>query len=155
MIRCMRALVVAGALVALGAGSAAADDMRPVNDRWPSVGHRHDPSMGQQIADWMTHLGGDMNSHMALLSHDVMGLTIDGRGQRAHLRFHVNNGYVGFDMDNNIHVGDGMAKVRVNLRLRLGGRTMNVNMPEMEIVPSDYHGERYVELRMPLWVAHW
>ncbi len=154
MIRWMRALVVAGVVVAVGAGSAAADDMRPVNDRWPTVGHRHDPSMGQQIADWMTHLGGDMNSHMALLSHDVMGLTIDGRGQRARLSFHAHGDSIGFDMDNNIHIGNGMAKVHVNLRLRLGSRTMNLHVP-MEIVPNDYHGERYVELRLPLLEARW
>src|SRR4051794_35474524 len=97
-------------------GLAAADEGAVRMDQaWPAVPHHHDATMEQQIQDWITHMGGTLDQHLAMLSHDVVNLTIDGRGQRAHLEIHARSSSLSVGIENDVHVHDGVARFKTRV----------------------------------------
>ena len=53
-------------------------------------------------------------------------------------------------MDTSWYFADGMARVSTHLDVTIGHHELFVELPDVEMVPSSYNGERYVEWRLPL-----
>ncbi len=107
--------------------------------------------MDQQFADWMTTVGDHIDHHLGSLSHDVLGLRIDGRGQR--LGVHAGLHFITLDED--VHMVGNVARVQTRLTLEAGSHVLDLKLPAVELQPDDYHGEHIVELRGPLLERRW
>jgi hypothetical protein len=137
------------ALVALAAAPAAADDeylgMTDVGDLDPLR-----PRLSQQIADGVTELGDEIDAHLGALSAGVVSLRFDGRSREIHLGFDLQGDNVAFKFRSDVVVRGGVARVDARIDLRLVGRHVHVELPDFEVVPRSYDGDRYVEVRLPL-----
>ena len=140
-------------VIVMATSSAASAEQMSFADRlWPKVPEDHSLSLEQQIEDRITEIGTELGTHLGGLSHDMVGLEVDGRGQRARLRVGGGNvHYLTFRMDTKWNFADGKARVATSLDLGLAGREIHVELPDVEMVPSTLGNENYVELRLPLW----
>jgi hypothetical protein len=144
------------ACTVLCSGVARADQEVALDDEWPAVPAGQGLSLDQQIVDRMTELGNRAADHIDVLSRDAVGLHIDGRHQRAHLRLTAGKArYLTLRMDEDIHIGDGMARVASHVDLGIGGHSLHLELPDFEMVPASYQGDRYVEVRLPLFERRW
>lgn len=135
-------------------GAARPGEAGPFEARWPAV-HPHDTSMADELEDWATSVGVDVDRHLSTLSHEVLELRIDGRGHGGHLGVHATTRYLAFALEEDVHYADGCARMRTHLQLELGEHALDVQLPDVEMKQDDYHGERIVELHVPLLVKHW
>ena len=140
-------------LLALAA-PASADETARYERLWPSVPKGRGLSLQQQITDRLTAMGNTLGFHLDQLSNDVLALTFDGRRRLAKIRFGThgseNERYLTFRVDSDVHFADGMAKVTARLELGLAGHLVRVELPDFEMVPAEYRGDRGVEIRLPL-----
>jgi hypothetical protein len=175
--RCGGFALLAGAVVLAASGGASADDKRVqtethgqaatdtltladpglrLEDAWPEPPRGHDLQLDQQLLDRMTDLGNRAASHLELASRESVGLRIDGRHQRAHLRLLAGSArYLTLRMDEDIHVQDGVARVASRVDLDVHGHDVHVQLPDVEMLPDSYQGDHYVEVRVPLFERRW
>ena len=119
---------------------------------WPRAPQGHQLQLSDQITQQLTELGNFMGEHMNVLSHDMFTMTFDGRRRRAF--FAVGGGdaqYLEFKVQSNVQFLDGRAMINTRIDLSVAGNAIQLELPEMEMVPASYHGERGVELRVPLF----
>src|SRR5256885_16344631 len=73
--------------VVLSSALAAADEQPATMDKqWPALPASHALSEEDVMVDHLSELGNMLGGHLDLLSHDMVALHVDGRGQRARLR---------------------------------------------------------------------
>lgn len=145
-----RAAVTLLVLVAL-ASPALADDLY---DRlWPRVPDAQGLTLEDQIVEHLSDLGNQLGYHVDVLSKDMIGLHVDGRRQRAYVRVgNDNHGqYLTFKLASDVEFTDGLARFATKVDLGIAGRTVHFKLPEVEMAPTSYRGERGVELRLPLF----
>lgn len=146
-----------GALALLVATSspAGADDSSLYERLWPSVPSGRGLSLEQQITDHLTAMGNTLGFHLDQLSNDVLALTFDGRRRLAKIRFGThgseNERYLTFRVDSDVHFTEGKAKVTARLELGIAGHMVHLELPDFEMAPAEYRGDRGVEIRMPLF----
>src|SRR5438105_14324156 len=63
-----------------------ADDTVTMDHQWPAVPADRSLSMEDQITEHLSELGNLVGSHIDLLSHDMIGLHVNARENRARLR---------------------------------------------------------------------
>ena len=150
----MSRLVAAASFAALllGTGAAHADDeylgIADVGDLQPVR-----PRISEQIADEVTELGEEIDAHLGALSAGVVSLRFDGRAREVHLGFDLRGDNVSVKFRSDVQVRGGVARVDARIDLRLVGRHVHVELPDFEVVPRSYDGDRYVELRLPLFTG--
>jgi hypothetical protein len=128
--------------------AAAEDDMR---QRWPSPPADHSLPTGDVVVDHLSDLGNVLGRHMDKLSHDMIGLHVDGRGQRARLRLGGGNPhYLTFRVDSEWLFSDGKARVNCKLQLALAGHEIDFKLPAMDLTEDSYHGVQLVQVNVPL-----
>src|SRR4051794_20233761 len=94
--RCGFAFVFVIATAAVGR----ADAPTATLDRWPTVPEYHGLSLEDVITDHLSEIGNLIGSNIDVLSHDMIGLHVDGRKQRAQLRVGGGNvRYLAFRID--------------------------------------------------------
>jgi len=140
------------ALAVLATASPAFADNELYDRLWPRVPQGRSLKLSDQITDQLTELGNFMGEHMNVLSHDVLSMTFDGRRRRAFLS--VGGGdarYLEFKFASDVRFYDGRAQINARIDLSIAGNKMQLELPEMEMVPASYRGERGVEVRVPLF----
>lgn len=139
-------------LAVLAASSSAfAEDSINVDKRWPGLPEWRGLSLEDQITDHLTELGNLVGSHMDALSHDMIGLRVDGRTNRARLRLGGGNArYLTFQFDSDWLFAEGKARVNAHLELGLNGHMMGLQLPAMDVIPDSYHGQQLVQINVPL-----
>ncbi len=146
--RCGGALAVVLALTSV----AQADDFALYERLWPNVPSSRQATLGQQLTDTLTDLGNQLGYHLDQLSADTLVMQFDARQRKAHVKFGVfESEYATFSVDTIIHFTDGLASIDARLCVGVGDHVMHVNLPEVEMLPTEYHGERGVQLRLPLY----
>jgi hypothetical protein len=147
------AVRIAGTIVALGVLSSPAVADKDLYDRlWPRAPESHQLSLSEQITDQLTELGNFMGEHVSVLSHDMLTMTFDGRRRRAF--FSIGGGdarFLEFKLASDVQFFDGRAQINAKLDLSIAGNKLELELPEMEMVPASYRGERGVEVRVPLF----
>ena len=140
-------------LLALAGTSAADNTTTDLYDRlWPRVPEGRHLKLSEQITDQLTELGNFMGAHMNVLSHDVLSMSFDGRRRRAFFRVGAGDArYLEFKLASDVRFLDGRAQINARIDLAIAGHAMQLELPEMEMVPASYRGERGVELRVPLF----
>ena len=138
--RMMAAFALVAGLVAPVA-PVAADEPPPLR-----VGRTY----SERIADSLTLLGESIDGHLGQLTLDSVKLEIDGRARRAHLRLAGETRYLSMTIQSDVHFRSGAAAVDAVIDLRVAGRGLRLELPDFEVMPRSYLGEKYVELRLPI-----
>jgi hypothetical protein len=149
-VRVASSLVVVTALLAVA--PAFADDKGLYERLWPHAPDARRLTLSEQIQEQLTELGNTLGYHLDLLSHEMIGLEIDARRRRAYVRVSAGDErFLTFKLASDIHFTEGLARVHTRVDLRFRGRALELELPEVEMVPASYRGERGVELRLPLF----
>jgi hypothetical protein len=137
------------------AGTASADDLL-LDARWPGMAADGGTSLEQQITDHLTDLGNELGTHMHVLSHEVIGLKVDGRARRARFRLTAGDAhYLSLDLDSDWLFSNGKARIAAKVDLGVAGRVLHVELPDMEMIPDSYHGSQLVQINVPLLERRW
>ncbi len=154
-------IVVRGSLViaVLASSSLARADTalteKPMESVWPGVPASHLLTEDQVMVDHLSALGNFIGEHMDVLSHDLIGLHVDGRAQRARLRLGGGNvRYLQLRFDSDWHFADNVARVNARLFLGIAGHEIAFKLPAMDVSTDSYHGESLVQVNMPLLEKH-
>lgn len=140
------------ALTCALAGTAAADDLHLYDKMWPTVPTSRQLTLSQQLTDAMTELGNQLGYHLDQLSMDRFALRFDGRQRRARVKLGmVDSDIATFKLDSVVHFTDGMAKISAVFDVGIAGHVMHIELPDIEMLPTEYHGERGVQLRVPVY----
>ncbi|HUQ02844.1 MAG TPA: hypothetical protein VM261_10135 [Kofleriaceae bacterium] len=149
------ACIVASALVARATPAAA----QPAgeDDRGPAGSFTGPPSIprvgrtySERIADELTLLGDTIDGHLGPLTLDSVKLKVDGRARKAHVRLAGESRYLSMTIHSDVHFRRGGAGVDTLVDLRVAGRALRFELPQFEVLPRSYLGERYVEVRVPI-----
>lgn len=144
--------VAGGLALALTFAEPAAADSELYERLWPRVPQGRHLRLSEQITDQLTELGNFMGEHMGVLSADVLSLQFDGRRRRAWFR--IGGGdprYLELKLASDVRFFNGRAQITARIDFAIAGRTIHLELPEMEMVPASYRGERGVEVRLPLF----
>ncbi len=148
----MRRGAFALAVICLAATPAAAEDETSLYDRlWPKAPDGPRLTLSQQVQDQITETLNQIGGHLDVLSSDMVAVKFDVRKRRAWVR--VGGGdeqYLTFRLASDVLFTDGVARVNTRVDLAFRGRKLQFELPEMEMVPASYRGERGVEVRLPL-----
>jgi hypothetical protein len=123
------------------------------NDRlWYRAPARRQRALSEQLVDQLTELGNELGTHLDVLTMELLALRVDGRRRRVHLGLGAgeSGGYLSFHVGSDFHFIDGVARVTTRIELCIAGRDLALELPEMELAPTSYRGERGVEVRLPL-----
>lgn len=153
------ALVCAVAWATMGVASANTSDMNDADycelyERlWPQAPINKRLTLSQEIADAFTELGNSVNQHVGELSDGRFALTFDGRRKRAFVRIDATttDRYLVFHFSSDVHFTQGVARFNAKLSLGIAGHVFEVQLPDVEMAPTEFHGDRGVEIRLPLF----
>ena len=142
------AYVIALSLVVPAVASAESE----LYDRlWPRVPQGRHLKLSDQITDQLTELGNMIGTHMNVLTNDTLVMKFDGRARRAYFRFGGGDArFLEFKLASDVQFFDGKAHINARIDLTVAGNKLELELPEMEMVPASYRGERGVEVRLPL-----
>ena len=148
---------LAVALLLVSAPAFADYDSQSLYERlWPQVPDGHRLTLSQQIQDQLTELGNTVGYHASVLSGDLVGLTFDARRRRMHARLGGGDDrMLSFRLASDVLFTEGLARINTKIDLSFHGRSFQLELPEMEMVPSSYRGERGVEVRLPMFRRRW
>lgn len=108
-------------------------------------------TFSERIAEQLTLLGDSVNGHVGALSLETIKFRIDGAKRRAHLRLAAGESrYLALEIEGDIHFRRGAAEVDAKVDLMIGGHAVRFELPDFEVMPRSYLGDRYVEVRVPL-----
>ena len=135
---------------------ASINDPELLERRWPALPADHAESDEDVVVDHLSELGNQLGKHMTQLSDQMIGLHVDGRGQRARLRVGTGTGhFLAFKLDSDWYFSDGKARINAHVQLGLAGHELNVQLPAMEMEPTSYHGDDGVMLKLPIFERNW
>jgi hypothetical protein len=139
-------------VAAVSMSSVAAADEHALYDRlWPRVPDGGHLTLSQQITERLTLLGNTLGEHLDALSKETLTLRFDGRRRRAHVRFGGGETqYLTFRLASDVHFTEGLARISTRVDLSIAGRALHLELPEVEMTPTEYRGERGVVVRLPL-----
>jgi hypothetical protein len=90
-------------------------------------------------------------NHVDMLSHDMLHLRVDAEQRSAKIA--IGGGdtrLVKLRVAGNVEVVDGTARIESRVAFAIAGKQMNVRLPNIDVAPASYRGERGVEVRLPL-----
>lgn len=131
---------------------AAAEEYSLYDRLWPRVPDGNQLSLSAQIQERLTLLGNTLGYHLDVLSKETLTLRFDGRRRRAYVR--VGGGeaqYLTFRLASDVHFTNGLARISTRVDLSVAGRALHLELPEVEMTPTEFHGERGVVVRLPLF----
>ena len=135
--------------------AARTDDVR-LSERWREVPAGQHLRLSDQITDQLTELGNFIGENVNVLSDDMLALKFDGRRRYAKIRFGTDaGGLLHFNLDTDWHFSAGKARIQTRVDLGIGNHQFHLELPDMEMAPTEYHGEHGVEVRLPLIERRW
>lgn len=141
--------------LALAGAPARADTLAMLDQAAPIPASRL-PTLSDQVTDRMTEVGNELGRHMNVLSHDLISLSFDGRKRRAHVG--VGGGdphYLTIRVDGDIQFTATDARVKARIDLGFQGRKVRLELPEFQMMPQSYQGDRVVVLLVPVLERRW
>lgn len=125
-------------------------------DRWRDVPPGQRLKLSTQITDELTELGNFIGSHVTVLSDDILQMKFDGRRRYARIRLGTGEGeFLRFKLDSDWYFTQGKARVQARVDLGIGTHQFHLELPDLDMVPASYRGERGVEVRLPLFERRW
>ncbi len=123
-----------------------------LNERlWFREPARRQSQLSEIIVDQLTELGNQLGYHLDVLTMDVIALRVDGKRRRMSLGVGAGEAsYLSLHFASDFHFVDGVARVSAHINLGIAGKRLDLQLPEVELVPASYKGERGVEVRLPI-----
>jgi hypothetical protein len=145
------ALVVAAtpALADPGLGAGLGDDQGDRFEGPPSM-PRVGRTYSERIEDELTLLGDTIDGHLGQLTLDSVKFRVDGRARRAQLRLAGETKYLSMTIQSDVHFRRGVAEVAAVVDLRVASHSLRFELPDFQVAPQSYLGDRYVEVRVPI-----
>ncbi len=137
------ALGVVGA-VALCGGTAQADKLElpePVAAR---------VSLKDRVTKNLTLMSNEMGLHMKTLTGDMVDMTFDVRARKARVKLNAGSEGLSLNLDSKLVMRGKIARVSTTLDLDLFGESLSLDLPDFELVPQSWQGQRWVEFRVPI-----
>ena len=127
-----------------------------LSERWHDVPPSQRLRLSVQITDGLTELGNFVGTHVNVLSDDILMMKFDGRKRYARIRFGTGEGqYLRFKFDSDWYFAKGKARVQARVDLGIGTHDFHLELPDIDMVPASYRGDRGVEVRLPLFERRW
>jgi hypothetical protein len=120
-------------------------------DPLPEMPGPDEGEFGKRVLSKVTDAtNGFFEHHVDRLSHEMVVIRVDPQQQQAKVAVHA--GLLGFGVRvaSNVTVVDGTARVTPRLALAVAGKSLDLKLPTVDVAATEYHGERGVELRLPL-----
>jgi hypothetical protein len=138
------------------AGADNGDIQLALADRWREVPPSQRLKLSQQITDELTELGNFLGTHINVLSDDILAMKFDGRNRYARIRLGTGEGeHLRFRLDSDWYFTQGKARVQARLAIGIGVHQIDLELPDIDMVPASYRGERGVEIRLPIYERRW
>lgn len=150
------ALLIAVTMMLSSTARADDDIQLALSDRWREVPPSQRLRLSDQITDQLTELGNFIGTHVNVLSDDILMMKFDGRRRYARIRFGTGEDtYLRFKFDSDWYFAQGKARVQARLDLGVGSHQFHLELPDVDMVPASYRGDRGVEVRLPLFERRW
>jgi hypothetical protein len=91
------------------------------------------------------------DQHVDLLTYDFLHLRVDAEHRAAKIA--VGGGdarLLQLRVAGNVEVVDGTARIKSRVAFGIAGKRMDLRLPNVDVAPASYRGERGVEVRLPL-----
>ena len=109
------------------------------------------PKWSWRLAEKMTLAGDELGLHLRAITFNSLDMNFDGHKRIAHLRMQAGEAKkVALGIDSDVAFKSGYARVNATIKFGIAGKTWKLELPEFDMVPRSYDGERYVELRLPV-----
>lgn len=121
---------------------------------WPDTPTMKRASMSLQITDELTELGNTLGHHVNALTNETITLGFDGRKRRANFRVGLAEGpdrFLTFKVVGDVHFTQGKARATIKLDVGVGDRVLHVELRDVEMTHTEYHGDRGVALVIPFY----
>jgi hypothetical protein len=120
-------------------------------DPLPDLPAPEEPAFGKHVLEKVVDAtNGFFEHHVDRLSHDMVVIRVDGEQQRAKLAVGAGLGGYRFRVASDVTVVDGTARVSPRLALAVAGKSLDLKLPTVDVAATEYHGERGVEVRLPV-----
>lgn len=127
------------------ASSARADRLTEIPEPPPTV------SLSERMTQNLSLLGDELGQHINALSFEVVDMRFDAKQRKARLKLSAGDDeHLSLRVDSKILFRSGYARVHAKIDLHIVGQELSFELPDFDMVPRSYHGERYVEVRLPL-----
>ena len=108
-------------------------------------------SMSYQLKERLTLYSGELGQHLNALSFNLVDFDFNAHTRRAKLRLGGELGtQLSLRIDGDVRFQHGLARVATRVELGVVGRQFRLELPDFEMVPRTWAGERWVEVRLPL-----
>ena len=135
-------------LVACLGGSARGEEPLVPGEVPPPPAHL---TLSYQVKENLTLYSNELGTHLSNLSFNLVNLRFDAHTQRARLRLGGDFGkQLSLRIDGDVRFTGGMARVKTRVALGFVGRQLAFELPDFEMVPRSFGGERWVEVRLPV-----
>jgi hypothetical protein len=109
------------------------------------------PGWSWRLAEKMTLAGDELGLHLRAITFNSLDMNFDGHKRIAHLRMQAGEAKkVALGIDSDVAFKSGFARVNATIKFGIAGKTWKLELPEFDMVPRSWDGERYVELRLPV-----
>jgi hypothetical protein len=89
--------------------------------------------------------------HVDLLSLEMVQLRVDAEQRRAKIALGGGDRrLLKLRVAGDVEVVDGTARIHSRVAFAIGGKQLSVRLPNVDVAPASYRGERGVEVRLPL-----
>ena len=113
--------------------------------------HADDAPTGKMVDKVVAMTNQFFDQHVDLLTHDMLQLRVDAEQRAAKIA--VGGGdarVVKLRVSGNVEVVDGTARIHSRVAFGIGGKQIDLRLPNVDVAPASYRGERGVEVRLPL-----
>ena len=108
--------------------------------------------LSQRVTDNLTVLSDELNTHLSMLSLEMLDMHFDFTRRTARLKLDVGDeDNLGLRVDSAVRFHSGYARIKTRIDLTIVGTGISLELPEFDMVPQSYLGQRWVELRLPLF----
>jgi hypothetical protein len=108
--------------------------------------------LSRRVTDNLTLLSEELNTHLSTLSLELVDMRFDFTRRTARLKLDLgDHEQFGLRIDSDIRFRAGYARVNARIDLTLVGTALSLELPEFDMVPQSYLGQRWVEVRLPLF----
>ena len=124
----------------------------PVSSTLPTLEEMEaGPKWSWRLAEKMTIAGDELGLHLRAITFNSLDMNFDGHKRIAHLRMQAGEAKkVALGIDSDVAFKSGYARVNATIKFGVAGRTWQLDVPEFDVMPRSWNGERYVEVRLPV-----
>ncbi|HEX5060788.1 MAG TPA: hypothetical protein VFV99_15575 [Kofleriaceae bacterium] len=109
------------------------------------------PATGKMVDKVVEMTNQFFDQHVDLLTHDMLYVRVDAEHRAAKIAVGGGDAHLmKLRFAGNVEVVDGTARIHSRLALGLGGKQLDLRLPNIDVSAASYRGERGVEVRLPL-----